>query len=708
MKLSRLLLTAAVLGGPLTTAALAQGTAFTYQGRLDDGGTPATGLYDLSFTVFNAAAGGTSAGVRTLDNVGVTNGLFTVTLDFGAGVFAGAPEWLEIAVRPGASTGAYTGLAPRQAITPTPYALYAGGASATGLTGTLPSTALGGTYAGAVNFSNKGNTFAGNAVGLTNLNAANLTGTVADARLSANVALRNGGNAFSGTQTFNNGSVGIGTSSPSGQLQVSDGTANGNMVLQALTGANSGYEFLGFNGYFNAGPVRINPAKARYRVLADQRGSTDAFVIDTFDTSNVGHNAIGISPSGNVGIGTTTPIAPLEVSGVDAAPSVSANNQVLSVRSSPTLIGLNFGHYPNGSYASWIQSQRTSDNSTWGLALNPLGGSVGIGTATPRAKLEVAGEAWLTSAGDNYLSIIGNGGASGLDLATVSVPGNWSSSAAVKDAVIRSVNGKLHLQSGGGAAAITIDPGNNVGIGTATPGAKLELYDMGTYGLRVQSQAGGTLASFGAGGDFSIDAPFFAGGRLMVKESGNVGIGTAAPAAKLDVVNGAAGVNAIVVTQSGDGASAIFAENTTANGYAGYFKGAVGVSSEITCVAVNLTSDRNAKEKFKAVNPREVLAKVVDLPITEWQYKSRDQQPADEARHLGPMAQDFHAAFALGHDEKHITSIDEDGVALAAIQGLNEKVEETRAENVELRQTVRELKSLVEQLKRSLPAPKGE
>jgi hypothetical protein len=64
------------------------------------------------------------------------------------------------------------------------------------------------------------------------------------------------------------------------------------------------------------------------------------------------------------------------------------------------------------------------------------------------------------------------------------------------------------------------------------------------------------------------------------------------------------------------------------------------------------------------VNPRDVLEKVQSLPITEWQYKvdSRGQ------RHLGPMAQDFHAAFGLnGADDKHIATVDEEGVALAAI-----------------------------------------
>jgi hypothetical protein len=99
------------------------------------------------------------------------------------------------------------------------------------------------------------------------------------------------------------------------------------------------------------------------------------------------------------------------------------------------------------------------------------------------------------------------------------------------------------------------------------------------------------------------------------------------------------------------------------------------VTGEITTTAINLTSDRNAKEGFRPVNVREVLDKVTRLSITEWQYKTQTA-----TRHMGPVAQDFHEAFALGHDEKHIASVDADGVALAAIQGLNEIVREKDAE----------------------------
>jgi len=83
-------------------------------------------------------------------------------------------------------------------------------------------------------------------------------------------------------------------------------------------------------------------------------------------------------------------------------------------------------------------------------------------------------------------------------------------------------------------------------------------------------------------------------------------------------------------------------------------------------------SDRHAKENFAPADPREILDKVAALPVASWNYKAQDRS----VRHLGPMAQDFHAAFGLGESERTITTVDADGVALAAIQGLNAKLEE--------------------------------
>jgi hypothetical protein len=125
-------------------------------------------------------------------------------------------------------------------------------------------------------------------------------------------------------------------------------------------------------------------------------------------------------------------------------------------------------------------------------------------------------------------------------------------------------------------------------------------------------------------------------------------------------------------------------------------------------------SDRNVKAGFAPVDVEAVLAKVAGLPLTTWHYTN----DAAATPHLGPMAQDFHAAFGLGGDDKTITTVDADGVALAAIQGLHHRTETLAAENAvireelarqqtanaDLRDELGELRSLVRQLQQQLNA----
>jgi len=108
----------------LSAAINAQTTVFTYQGRLTDTSMPASGTYDLQFALYDGV--GTQIGTtQTLDDVTVTNGAFSVQLNFGVAAFPGANRVLEIAVRHGAETGAFTILAPRQPVTSAPYAIRA-------------------------------------------------------------------------------------------------------------------------------------------------------------------------------------------------------------------------------------------------------------------------------------------------------------------------------------------------------------------------------------------------------------------------------------------------------------------------------------------------------------------------------------------------------------------------------------------------------
>jgi photosystem II stability/assembly factor-like uncharacterized protein len=157
--------------------AAAQGTAFTYQGRLIDGTNSANGSYDLSFTLYDDATAGNVLGSVTNYATAVSNGLFSVTLDFGPGVFTGASSnWLDIAVATNGGS-VFTELTPRQQVLPVPYAIRAASAA-------VADTALTAASAGTVY-------------------ATNITGTIGDAQLSTNVALLNGNPTFAGTVTAN-------------------------------------------------------------------------------------------------------------------------------------------------------------------------------------------------------------------------------------------------------------------------------------------------------------------------------------------------------------------------------------------------------------------------------------------------------------------------------------------------------------------------
>lgn len=193
----------------------AQTSTFTYQGRLSANGAPAEGNFDFRFTLQTTENLPSQIGVAiTNAPLGVTNGLFTTQLDFGAGVFDGSPRWLEIGVRTNGGAGAYTLLSPRQLLTATPYAIraanFSGTLAATNLTGKIPDANLSTNVALLTNnavFTRSviASNFIGSGLLLTNLSATNLIGTIPDSHLSTNLAFVNTSNTvFKGAVTATN------------------------------------------------------------------------------------------------------------------------------------------------------------------------------------------------------------------------------------------------------------------------------------------------------------------------------------------------------------------------------------------------------------------------------------------------------------------------------------------------------------------------
>jgi hypothetical protein len=234
MKLTLKIIVAALLLLSIdrSSTVIAQGTAFTYQGQLQGNGSLSSGTYNFQFSVYTNSSGGTAvAGPVTNSSVAVTNGLFTVTMDFGAGIWNGQTNWLQIAVESNGAP-AFTSLNPRQQVTPTPYAIFAEGANAAGLTGTVPAASLTGVYGSGVSFTNPGNSFIGNGSGLTGVNATSLGG------LGAGAFWKTTGNA--GTTPGVNF---VGTTDD----QPLDLSANGRPVLQLIpdTSTNNSPDIIG-------------------------------------------------------------------------------------------------------------------------------------------------------------------------------------------------------------------------------------------------------------------------------------------------------------------------------------------------------------------------------------------------------------------------------------------------------------------------------
>ncbi len=288
----------ALLGlGLLGSAALAEplGTAFTYQGRLEAAGSPANGLYDFHCALYDAPSGPAQvAGAVTNLAAAVTNGSFTIKLDFGAVAFNGNARWLEISVRSNGEAG-FVALAPRQALTPVPHAIFANTAS-------------------------------------------NLNGTLPDVRLSANVALLNANQTFTGQSSFSQ-RVGIGTSSPGKMLTVAGdmevGASSGDYHHLRLGGGNSsGYLYgsfaglgdglsLGYNYFYDGSGVghcdNTNGPTSR---LTLGYGSV---TLATGEANTPPSPRMIVNHAGNVGIGTLYPRTALEVNGTVLATGFSGS-----------------------------------------------------------------------------------------------------------------------------------------------------------------------------------------------------------------------------------------------------------------------------------------------------------------------------------------------------------------------------------------------
>lgn len=570
MKMRNSLILFALLVANITHA---QSSAFTYQGSLNDNGGPANGRYDIAFLLHTAATGATQVGPPLTGlNIPVTNGLFTVTLNFGD-EFPGADRWLEIMVRTNEG-GLFTTLSPRQQIRPTPYATYsttagiANSVAATNLSGTIPLAQLPvevvTNNASGVNFSG---TFTGNGADLTGLNAANLTGSVpsgsltsvpagnltgavADARLSSNVALRSGGNVFSGSQ------------------QVVDAVATGAQSVdqQVPTTSTGGNNFVRPWQSFTAGANGLLTAVALYVSSPLHSGNSSGTI-----SIHAGEGTNGTLLATQPVTWISNQFGAFQTNTLTSPPQLQTGNQYTILFEAPVVqkgwVYLNTSNiYAGGIYGGssgydctfkTFMTPGATGQSV--LMVNPPGftGNVGIGTNAPQAKLHVVGD--ILVSGNINGAIAGNG--AGL----TNVSASNLTSGTVPDVRLSS---NVALRSGGNTfTGNQIISSGNVGIGAVSPNKVLEVNVPAGNGLRITGPGGNGAtvavelstynpAQFGStnpsariqatDNNFSSDVDFQTkipgaainamSSRLFIGNAGNVGVGTNAPQAKLQVV----------------------------------------------------------------------------------------------------------------------------------------------------------------------------
>jgi hypothetical protein len=814
----------AYIVGPLyfTFRTSAQNSGFSYQGRLSDGASPANGIYDFSFALYDASTNGSVvAGPLTYTYTRVSNGLFSVILDFDAAAFTGADRWLAVSVRTN-DAGRFTGIYPLQQLTPTPYAFraanFSGTVAASQLAGTISSSNIG---AGSITTA----MLATGAVGSNQLAPGSVTTAVlANNAVTASklatiinwsalkIAPGPGTNEFFGSELAAVGSdhVLIGAlgndtgarDAGAAYLFRTDGT-----LLTTVTNP-----YPGINDMFGLSMIGVGYDRVLIAARGNSTGVSNAGVAYLFSTNGtllttftnptpaesdvfgttlaaLGNDRVFISAppddtgAPNAGVAylfsvtgklltTLTNPAPAPGDTFGNAMAVVGTDRVLIAAFLADIGTLSAGaaylFNTNGMLLTTFTNPAPRPISRFGQSVATIGDDrVLIGAPGQFLNGSIPGAAYLFSTNGTLLttflspapSNVGNfghvvaalgsdrvliGGAVPAAIYLFSTDGTLLTTftnpapapgvsfgrplAAMEDRfVVGAYSGNTAALDRGAAYVFSIEmyiPGliaegvRNDSITTASlqdrsvTAAKIGgvLLESLIPNLDAAKITSGTLSDARLSSNvtllgISIESNEITDGTIIDEDLSAAAAITDTKLATISSVGKVAdsALSPNIARRTGGN---IFAGDQIVNDSLGVgtlspkaqlhvFGNAIIEGTVRIELSADLVCDTNRLTDFKDVHPRTVLQKVLALPVREWRYTNE----AAGIKHLGPTGQDFYESFALGTDGKSIGTLDEVGVALTAIQGLHQKVEDDlatlRSENAALKLRLEKVEELL-------------
>lgn len=415
------------------------------------------------------------------------------------------------------------------------------------------------------------------------------------------------------------------------RAQIAEGLADGKLATDMVADSAITTVKIGSN--------QVTTAKIADSNITSAKLATGSVTLDKLDTSAIGiwtPNGSNINrTSGNVGIGEPSPGFPLNFASTTgnkialygnsgAHYGLGTQSDLLQLYTSASSADVAFGY---GSSTAFTETMRIKGN-----------GNLGIGTTAPSSKLHVVGgSATIDSASATALSILQDGGTGKLDLAVAGGTGSWSSSAATNDGILRAMTGKLHLQTGSGAAGITVDAANNVGMGTTTPSDKLTVAgNVLCYSLHANSKrtthaqgahlewnkVSGTGATYllnqkgqGSGGFIfgEVTTADIVTERMRIDGDGRIRIGTTEKQGLLNVGSVTASYYKYGHLDTDGGNSNNSQQDNVAL--------SIYTTGRIFTQRVDITSDQRIKTDFSRSNSEADLNSLMQIEVTDYAYR---------------------------------------------------------------------------------------